>query len=183
MTDKIHNLVNIALMAAIICVLSPWSIPIGPVPITLGLAAVLLAVYLLGTLKGTAATCIYLLIGLVGLPVFSGFSGGASKLAGPTGGYLIGYIPMALIAGFFIHRFYKNVILQYLGMALSLAVLYIFGTAWLCLSASMTVSAACAMAVWPFIPFDLIKLAVVIALGRVLRSQLVKAGLLKAAAA
>ena len=88
----------IAVMAAITCILGPLSIPIpvSPVPISLTNLAIYLTVCLLGWKFGTISYLIYLLIGIAGLPVFSGFSSGFAKLLGPTGGYLIGFIPMAI---------------------------------------------------------------------------------------
>jgi biotin transport system substrate-specific component len=62
----------------------------------------------LGMKKGTIAVLLYLLIGLAGVPVFSGFTAGPAKLFGPTGGYLIGFILMALISGYFIDKFPGN---------------------------------------------------------------------------
>ena len=88
-----------ALMTAVTCILAPLSIPIGPVPISLTNLAIYISLYLLGWKRGTISYLIYLLIGLVGIPVFSGFTGGPAKLAGPTGGYIIGFIAMAIIAG------------------------------------------------------------------------------------
>ena len=84
----------IAVMAAITCILGPLSIPIpiSPVPISLTNLAIYLTVCLLGWKFGTISYLIYLLIGIAGLPVFSGFSSGFAKLLGPTGGYLIGFI-------------------------------------------------------------------------------------------
>ena len=75
-------------MAAVTCILAPLSVPIGPVPISLTNFAIYLSLYLLDWKKGTLSYLIYLLLGLVGLPVFSGFTGGLAKLAGPTGGYI-----------------------------------------------------------------------------------------------
>ena len=177
-TSKAYSMTSIALMAAVICVVGPFTLPIGPVPITLAPLAILLSVYILGTKKGTIALLIYLLIGAVGVPVFSGFTGGIGKLAGPTGGYLVGYIIFALIAGWFIHRFYDKVVIQFLGMVLALAVLYAFGTAWLAYSAGMTFGAALAVGVLPFIVFDLIKIVIAIALGRAVRSRLLRSGII-----
>ena len=121
---------------------------------------------------------IYLLIGLAGVPVLSGFSGGPGKLFGPTGGYLIGFIPMAVIGGIFIHRFYQKLYLQAAGMILGLAVCYLFGTAWLAYQANMDFAAAAAVGVYPFVILDLIKIAVAILLGRAVRNALVQANLL-----
>lgn len=170
--SKIQKLTMIALMAALLCILGPLSIPIGPVPISLTPLAVFLSVYILGMKKGSLSYLIYLLIGLAGLPVFSGASGGPQKLFGPTGGYLLGFALMALIAGFFIDRFYRNLILQFFGMLLGLFVCYAFGTVWLSISASMSLKAALAAGVLPFILLDILKILLSIFLGRQVRSRL-----------
>ena len=122
----------IAVMAAITCILGPLSIPIpiSPVPISLTNLAIYLTVCLLGWKFGTISYLIYLLIGIAGLPVFSGFSSGFAKLLGPTGGYLIGFIPMAIICGFAFEKF-SNRGMQIVSLAIGTIVAYIFGTAWL----------------------------------------------------
>ena len=97
--NKTYALAMTALMAAVTCVLAPMAIPIGPVPISLTNLAIYLSLYLLGWKWGTASYVVYMLIGMVGVPVFSGFTGGLGKLAGPTGGYIIGFVPMAVLAG------------------------------------------------------------------------------------
>lgn len=114
-TTNTYAMAVTALMTAVTCILAPLSIPIGPVPISLTNFAIYLALYLLDWKKGTVSYIIYLLLGLVGLPVFSGFTGGLGKLAGPTGGYIIGFIPMAIIAGIVIDKFSQRWI-QILGM-------------------------------------------------------------------
>ena len=120
----------IAVMAAITCILGPLSIPIpiSPVPISLTNLAIYLTVCLLGWKFGTISYLIYLLIGIAGLPVFSGFSSGFAKLLGPTGGYLIGFIPMAIICGFAFEKF-SNRGMQIVSLAIGTIVAYIFGTA------------------------------------------------------
>ena len=79
-----YTLVAIALMTAVICVLAPLSLPIGPVPISMATLVLFLSIYVLGWKKATISVCLYILLGLVGVPVFSGFTGGVSKLAGAT---------------------------------------------------------------------------------------------------
>lgn len=160
-----YAMVTTAFMAAVTCILAPLSIPIGPVPISLTNLAIYLSLYLLNWKRGTISYCLYLLIGLAGLPVFSGFSGGIGKLAGPTGGYIIGFIPMAIIAGIIIDHFRKRWI-QLLGMILGTAVCYVFGTAWFCMQAGYTVSAALAVCVIPFIPGDLVKMVIALTIDR-----------------
>ena len=179
-----------AVMAAVMCVLAPISIPIGPVSITGGTLAIYLTVYLLGGVWGAASTLVYLLVGMVGLPVFSNYMGGINRLAGPTGGYLIGYLPMALLAGaggeFSLRKFKDQgstgtaiaLVLQFLGMVAATATLYAFGTAWYCLQAGVELQAALAACVIPFIPCDLIKMAVALVVGVPVRRGLERAGLL-----
>ena len=147
------------------------SIPIGPVPISLTNFAIYLSLYLLDWKKGTISYILYLLLGLVGLPVFSGFTGGIGKLAGPTGGYIIGFIPMAIIAGIVIDKFSQRWI-QILGMIVGTAICYAFGTAWFCIQAGYTVSAALAVCVIPFIPADLIKMVIAMIIGPEIRKRL-----------
>ena len=88
---KIIMMTTSALMTAIICILGPLSLPIGPVPVSLTNLAIYLTMYILDWKAGTIAYCLYMLIGLIGLPVFSGFAGGPGKLFGPTGGYIPTY--------------------------------------------------------------------------------------------
>ena len=143
-----------ALMTAVTCILAPLSIPIGPVPISLTNLAIYISLYLLGWKRGTISYLIYLLIGLVGIPVFSGFTGGPAKLAGPTGGYIIGFIAMAIIAGLVIDHFHQPW-LQLIGMIVGTIICYVLGTAWFCFEAKSTVSGALSICVLPFIPGDL----------------------------
>lgn len=95
----LRRLVRAALFAALLCLMSPMAIPVGPVSVTLGLFAVLLTGALLGPLDGCIATLLYLFLGAVGLPVFSGANAGFGVLVGPTGGYLWSYPLVALLVG------------------------------------------------------------------------------------
>lgn len=170
------TLALIAVMTAVTCVLAPLSLPIGPVPISLTNLAIYFALYILGMKKGTISYVVYLAIGLVGVPVFSGFTGGAGKLFGPTGGYLIGFIPMALIAGIMIDKFNGKFVYSMIGMILGTAICYMFGTTWLAYQAHMDFKAALFAGVIPFIPGDLIKMVVAGIMGPQIRKALNKAG-------
>ena len=180
-----YQLTRTAVMAAVICVLGPISmaIPISPVPISLASMAVYLAVTVLGMKLGTLSCLIYLLLGLVGLPVFSGGSAGAAKLFGPTGGYLVGYLFLALIAGAFVGRYtenkWKSIAFAALGMVLGTMVLYALGTAWLAYSAGMDFQAALWAGVIPFIPGDLVKMVIAVLLGSAVCGRLLRAGILE----
>ena len=171
----------VGLMAAVTCVLGPLSIPlpVSPVPISLTNFAVYLAIYVLGTKKGTLSYLIYLLIGLVGIPVFSAFTGGPGKLLGPTGGYLIGFIFMALICGWAIDRFSCKLLPSFIGMLLGTVVCYAFGTAWLAYQADLSFAAALAAGVLPFIPGDLAKMVIAAVVGPQIRRRLAQAQLLR----
>ena len=162
-------------MTAVTCVLAPMSIPIGPVPISFTNLAIYLSLYLLGWKMGTISYLMYLLIGAIGVPVFSGFSGGLGKLLGPTGGYIIGFIPMAIISGLVIEK-YNNRIFQFVAMVLGTAVCYVLGTAWFCVIMDVGVAAALGMCVIPFIPGDIAKIILALMVGPVLRNRLRKAG-------
>ena len=175
-----------AVMAAVMCVIAPISVPIGPISVTGGTLTIYLTAYLLGPWRGLAATAVYLLAGFAGLPVFSGYLGGAGRLLGPTGGYLVGYLPMMLLAGlaaeYAFRRFGGHIALtaalQFLGMALATAVLYTFGTTWYCVQAGVGLRQALAACVFPFIPFDLMKMILALLVGTPVRRRLERAGLL-----
>lgn len=179
-TEKKFSITQIAVigvMTAVICILAPFSLPIGPVPISFTNLAIYIALYVLGMKRGTISYLIYLLIGLVGVPVFSGFTGGPQKLFGPTGGYLIGFIPMAVIAGIVIDKCMKKWYFCLLAMIAGTWVCYLFGTAWLAFQANMTFKAAIAAGVIPFIIEDLIKMVLALLIGPQIHKQLVKAQL------
>ena len=176
---SVSTLTLIGLMTAVTCILGPLSIPIGPVPISFTNLAIYLTVILLGWKKGTVSYLIYLLMGLVGVPVFSSFTGGPGKLFGPTGGYLIGFIFIAIISGLFVERFFGKIYMYVAGMILGTAVCYIFGTAWLAFQADISFSAALAVGVVPFILGDLIKIVIAVVVGPTIRKQIVKAGFVK----
>lgn len=172
--NKTRFLTTTALMTAVLCILGPLTIPIGPVPISLANFAICIIAYILDTKRTVISVCLYILLGLVGLPVFSGFGSGVGKLFGPTGGYIIGYIPMAIIVALFVGKFYKKHIACIVVMEASTWLLYLIGTVWLAYSMGMTFSAALAAGVIPFIIEDFIKMVVAAFLGPVLRKRLSK---------
>lgn len=173
------QLALIGIMSAVICILGPLSIPlpISPVPISFTNLAIYLAVFILGAKKGTISYCIYLLIGFAGVPVFSAFTSGPAKLLGPTGGYLIGFIFMAFICGFFIERFNTKP-MYFTGLVIGTVIAYLFGSAWLSYQASMTFSQALIAGVIPYIIGDVIKIIISIIAGTEIKKRLLKANLL-----
>ncbi len=173
------QLALVAVMAAVICVLGPLSIPIpiSPVPITLTNLAIYVTVCLLGWKLGTVSYLIYLLIGIAGLPVFSSFSSGLGKLLGPTGGYLIGFLPMAILCGLVFEKT-QNRFLQTAGLIVGTLVLYLLGTAWLAIEAQLTFYQALGAGVIPYIPGDLVKIILAVLIGPVIKKRLKASGLL-----
>lgn len=175
----LYTMTSCALMAALMCALCPISVPIGPVPVSLSVMVIMLTVYILGAKGAAISYVVYLLLGAAGMPVFSGFTGGLAKLAGPTGGYLIGFLPMILISGIVIWKSRENLWLSMLGMAAGIAVDYALGTAWFVFQTQSTVAHALDVCVYPFIPFDLGKMVVAAVFGKMIHSVLLKAKLLE----
>ena len=167
---KTIDMAYIALFAVLMAVCSWISIP-AVVPFTLQTFGVFVAVSVLGGKRGTLAVVLYLLMGVVGLPVFAGFSGGLGVLLGSTGGYIIGFIVMAVIAGLFIDNCRKPWI-QLIGMIVGTIVCYLFGTVWFCIVAGYTFQAALAVCVIPFIPADLVKMIIAMIIGPMIKKRI-----------
>lgn len=163
-----------ALMTAVTCILAPMSlpIPISPVPISLTNLVIYFMAYVLGAKLSLVSYVLYLLLGMVGLPVFSGFTGGLAKLVGPTGGYLIGFIFLAPIAGFFVEKFPNKIYMHVIGMVLGTAICYIFGTVWLAEQLGRTFMEGLAVGVIPYLPGDTVKIILAIIIGPQIRRSL-----------
>ena len=170
-----------ALMAAVMCVLGPLTVPIGAVPISLANFVICLTAWLLGPKFGTLSAAVYLCIGLIGVPVFSGYGAGLAKLAGPTGGYLVGYLLLALIGGLFIEKSNGNPVVSGIGLVLGDAACYVLGTAWFVFQMQCELGYALSVCVYPFIALDLAKIVVSCVVGALLRKRLAQAGVLKMA--
>ena len=164
---RTKQMVLIALMTAVTCVLGPLSIPLpfSPVPISLTNFAIFLAIFVLGMKSGTISFIIYLLLGAVGVPVFSSFRGGFQVLAGPTGGSLIGFIFLALIMGFALDHFDRKLVPTIIGMIIGMAVCYAFGTVWLAKLLSLSFKEGLMMGVIPYLPGDAAKIIIAAIVG------------------
>ena len=175
-TKKIHSMALAGVMAAVLCVLAPISLPIGPVPVSFTTLLLYLAVYGLGWKLGSVSCLIYILLGMVGMPVFAGYQGGFGVLLGPTGGYIVGYLPMVVLAGWFVDKGESRGA-HLLGLLAGTALCYLLGTAWFCCSTGSTWQGAAELCVFPFLPGDTLKLAAALAVGPSLRQRLKKAEL------
>ncbi len=174
---SIKYLILTGLFAALTAVFAWISIPLPftPVPIVLSTLGVTLAGGLLGPKYGTLSMVVYVLLGAVGAPVFHNFTGGLGILTGPTGGYLIGYISYAFLTGFLVNRFAKkNLSFWNIALASIIGLLscYLLGTAWIMISAGLTLPSALMLCIVPFIPGDLLKTVAAVLLIKRLRPAL-----------
>lgn len=176
----IRQMALIGLMTAVICVIAPFSIhiPVSPVAISLGTFSICITTYIIGMKKGLICTFLYIITGLAGLPVLSGFTSGPGVLFGPSGGYLIGYLLIALFTGFFVDRFRSKLWLHAVGMFLGIAACYLVGTLRLAYLNNLSFGAALAGGVIPFIPGDIAKIIIVMIAGPQLYKALNRAKML-----
>ncbi len=170
---SVKNLVFTAMFAALIAVCSIISVPIGAVPVTLQTFAICLSAAMLGWKRGFFAVLVYLLLGAIGVPVFAGMTGGFGILAGPTGGYLIGFIPTALIVGFVADKTNRRLLPLTAAMVVGVLVCYAFGTFWFMAVTGRGFVEALTLCVVPFLAFDAAKIAVAVILSNRL-SKVVK---------
>ncbi len=191
--SKIADSCRIGLFTALICVISQIpGIPLpGGVPMTLQTLILPLAGIILGPVNGTIASLIYLLLGIAGLPVFSGFKGGIGVLLGATGGFIISFPLLPLFAGLGQRigarkagekgPFYHTMLI--IGLVLGAALNYVVGTFWFAGIYLGGVNAenlgkGFAACVLPFLPTAVIKIVLALLLGNLLRRTLKKASLL-----
>lgn len=170
---KTLDMVYIALFACLMAICSWISVP-GEVPFTLQTMGVFLAIGLLGGKRGTLAVLVYILMGAVGLPVFSGFTGGIGKLVGVTGGYIVGFLASALVMWAMEALLGRKKWVLVLSMVVGLLICYAFGTAWFMVlytnsKGAITLGAVLGMCVIPYIIPDAIKIAVALLLTNILK--------------
>lgn len=173
---KTLDMAYIALMVVLMAVCSWISIP-ATVPFTLQTFAMFCAVGLLGGKRGTIAVLVYIIMGAIGLPVFSGFAGGLGHLLGATGGYIVGFFFSALLYWLVTKLLGTAVWSMALAMVLGLVVCYAFGTVWFTVVYTQKVAAigfagALGMCVIPYIIPDLIKIALALLLTKVLSKHI-----------
>ncbi|EYE89369.1 bioY protein [Fervidicella metallireducens AeB] len=176
---SLKEITLIGVFAALTCILAQISIPIpfSPVPITLQVFAVCISAVILGKKLGTMSQVIYILLGVVGTPVFAGFSGGLDKILGPTGGFILSFPVMAFIIGSFVER-KQSFLNTFIALIISLFVCYLIGTLQLSFIMKLSIEKALSLAVIPFIPLDLLKIIAAALLGLKIRSKLLKENLL-----
>ncbi len=167
--SSIRMMAYAAMFAALIAAGAFLAIPIGVVPIVLQNLFVFLAGLLLGKRWGLWSVAIYLLTGAVGLPVFAGGAGGIARFAGPTGGYLIGYLPAVWLIGWISESTRKTPFFQVAAMVAGSVVVYACGVSWLKVVTHMNWPKAMAAGCYPFLPGDALKIAAAIPITKALR--------------
>ena len=160
---KVKDLTLIAMFAGLIAICSWISIPL-PVPFTMQTFGVFAALLLLGGKRGTASVLVYLCLGIIGLPVFSGFNSGLGAIMGPTGGYLAGFAAICLVYWLGLAFFGEKPRVMVISLILGLCLCYLFGSVWFMVVFAQTQGAITFWAVMlkcviPFIIPDLLKLA------------------------
>lgn len=161
--SKIQDMVYIGIFATVIALCSWISIP-AAVPFTLQTLGIFLALGVLGGKRGTLAILTYILLGSIGVPVFSGFSGGIGALFGTTGGYILGFLFSGLLVWGMENVFGRGKKIQIFSMLVGLLVCYAFGTAWFMVvymknTGAIALGTVLGWCVFPFVIPDCIKLA------------------------
>ncbi len=174
----VRNLVYVAVGAALLAVCSWISVP-TPIPFTLQTFAVCLIAALLGWRLGLEALVVYILLGAVGLPVFSGFKSGVGALLGVTGGYIVGFLFTALVVGLAADRLGRKPLVLAVSMALGVLLCYAFGTVWFvrvytASKGAISFLSALSMCVFPYLLPDAVKIALAVFLTRRLRRAIFK---------
>lgn len=173
-TTKLKQMILNAQFAVIIAIIAQITIPLGPIPLTGQTFAVGLAATILGGWNSMIAVCIYLLMGLIGVPVFAGFSSGISALLGPTGGFLIGFIFNALATGWILEKTKFNLPWGILANLAGALITLLFGTIWLKYGTGLDWQAAFTGGFIPFIIPGILKALLAAFCGIAIRRRLAK---------
>lgn len=164
---KTNEMIKVALFPALIAATIWVTIPMYGAPITLQTLFVLLAGLLLGKRLGAISMVVYLLLGVVGIPVFAGFTSGFGAIAGPTGGFLISF-PIAAYAAGYIKERYNSYVLAAL---IPTVIIYLIGIPWLAWQLGMNVGAAASLMI-VYIPGDLIKVLAAVLIANKLEARM-----------
>jgi biotin transport system substrate-specific component len=165
----LRPIISASLFAALTAVGAYLFVPIGPVPIVLQNMFVFLAGLVLGSRWGLASVALYLLAGLCGLPVFAGGTGGLGRLFGPTGGFLLGYLPAVFLIGAIAERRPGRMRWDVVAMGVGSAVLYACGVPWLKAVTGMPWAKAASVGMLPFLVGDALKIAAAALIAKAVR--------------
>jgi biotin transport system substrate-specific component len=159
-TLSTRGMIYASMFGALTAIGALISIPLQPVPVTLQTLFLYLAGSLLGGSLGALSQVLYVILGVIGLPVFSGGKAGLGVFLGPTGGYLIGFIAGAFVTGKIIEvRGKPGLVWIVLAMLAGTAAVYTLGVLQLVLIGKLSVGKAATVGVLPFLPGDVLKIA------------------------
>jgi len=173
-SKQLRMTVYASLLAALTAAGAYLSIPIGPVPIVLQNMFVLLSGLLLGSRWGLASIGVYILAGATGLPVFAGGLGGISRIVGPTGGYILGYLPGVFIIGLIAEKTEERILYDVIAMVFGSIIIYSCGLIWLKILTGMTLAKTLAVGMYPFLIGDALKIAAAAAIAKSLRPAIMR---------
>ncbi len=173
-STQLRMTVYASLLAALTAAGAYLSIPIGPVPIILQNMFVLLSGLLLGSRWGLASVGVYILAGACGLPVFAGGLGGISRIVGPTGGYILGYLPAVYVIGLITEKIKQNMVFDVIAMICGCIIIYACGVTWLKVLTGMTLAKTLAVGMYPFLIGDALKIAAAAAIAKSLRPVIMR---------
>jgi biotin transport system substrate-specific component len=169
LSNELKMTVYASLMSALIAAGAFIAIPLGPVPIVLQNFFVLLAGLVLGSRWGLAGVAVYLLAGALGLPVFAGGTGGIGRIIGPTGGYLLGYIPAVYVTGLVSEIGGGRKMFDLAALIAGCLIVYLCGVPWLKMITGMSYGKAFAVGLYPFIIGDALKILAALSLTGLIR--------------
>ena len=155
---RVLKICRVGIFAALLAIAAMIHIPF-PIPVTLQSFVLFILAGILCPSEALSATAVYLLLGCLGLPIFSAFSGGIGTLLGPGGGFLMGFIPVVLLCSYFNQKSH-SLLYRYIVAILGMLVLYVGGAGWYALTyAKHSVMANCIL---PFLLPDAIKIALAV---------------------
>lgn len=171
---KVKDMTRIALCSVLMVICSQIIVPIGPVPFTLQTFAVFFVLEFLGGKMGTASVGLYIFLGMLGLPVFSGFSGGIGALLGPTGGYITGFLLMGFIYLIIMKFSGQGKAQRFAALVMGLIICYLFGTVWFIhvYGKGISFASAIKLCVLPFIVPDILKMILGILISDILKKRM-----------
>lgn len=162
---NVRELSKSAVVSALLCVISPFTLPIGAVPLSLATFGVYVSAIILKPFYASVSVLVYLLLGAFGLPVFSGANGGVGVLLGPVGGFLSGYLLCIIVSSAL-----KNKLGILPSLVIGTVLLYISGVLWFVFVTKTGVLQSLAVCVLPFLPGDALKIAASYAVGRKIKA-------------
>ncbi|MFC4403480.1 biotin transporter BioY [Gracilibacillus xinjiangensis] len=177
-SSKLRSIILSSIFAAITAILAQVQFQAFIVPFSGQTLGVGLTATILGSRLGGLSLICYMLLGVIGLPVFSGFSGGPHIITGPTGGFIIGFIFTAYITGWILEKTKFNVAMAIIANIIGMFITLAFGVVQLKYTADLSWTAAMSQGVYPFIGIGIIKAILASWIGITVRKRLIKAQLL-----